>query len=69
MLKSHNMSSSYRMYDVDGNGVIDQDEMTKIVQVQKNAFVEIHQTDLPLHSECPNEAYLLVIFLTSSCIA
>ena len=49
MLKSHNMSSSYRMYDVDGNGVIDQDEMTKIVQVQKNAFVEIHQTDLPLH--------------------
>ena len=24
------------MYDVDGNGVIDQDEMTKIVQVDKN---------------------------------
>ena len=23
---------TYRMYDVDGNGVIDQDEMTKIVQ-------------------------------------
>ena len=23
------------MYDVDGNGVIDQDEMTKIVQVAK----------------------------------
>ena len=23
------------MYDVDGNGVIDQDEMTKIVQVDK----------------------------------
>ena len=22
-----------RMYDVDGNGVIDQDEMTKIIQV------------------------------------
>ena len=24
------------MYDVDGNGVIDQDEMTKIVQVDKH---------------------------------
>ena len=24
------------MYDVDGNGVIDQDEMTKNVQVDKN---------------------------------
>ena len=26
---------NYRMYDVDGNGVIDQDEMTKIIQVRR----------------------------------
>ena len=32
-----------RMYDVDGNGVIDQDEMTKIIQVEfQKKFQVIH---------------------------
>ena len=31
------------MYDVDGNGVIDQDEMTKIIQVSSSLFYKLER--------------------------
>ena len=64
------ISTLFRMYDVDGNGVIDQDEMTKIVQVSEKLLglmLKIYVISVTWIERVTRRKIVIIIKISGNC--